>query len=72
MMSEADVVTILEDESTPCSIELELFDAIGKTPHEVSQVTGRVFEVESLILPNMEGGSPIISQIVRFKPKGST
>ena len=71
MISETDVVTILEDESAPCSIELEMFAAIGKTPQEMSEVTGRVFEVEAIILPNMEGGSPIISQIVRFKPKGS-
>ena len=70
MISQSDVVAILQKDTKACSIELELFDAMGTTPIDVAAAAGRSFLLESLILPDMDGGSPVISQIVRFQPKG--
>ena len=68
MITADQLVSILTNETKPCSIELEMFDAIGKTPMEIQEVTGRAFEVEQLILPDFEGGgAPILANIVRFQ-----
>lgn len=71
MMSEAEIVAMLKNNPEPCSIELEVFGAIDTTPVKLEEITGRAFDVESIILPDFDGGLATIAQIVRFKSKGS-
>lgn len=71
MMSEEELVAILTNNPEACSIELEVFGALDTTPVQLEKITGRSFDVEAFVLPDMNGGLATIVQIVRFKPKGS-
>lgn len=68
MITESELITILNDEADAVSIEKDALDEIGTSLSKIKTLTGRDFKTETFVIPNPQGGLAIISEIVRFKP----
>lgn len=69
MISEDELVAILNEENGACSIEREILTDNKISIDRVSKNSGRAFTIETFVIPNPQGGLAIPSEIVRFLPK---
>lgn len=71
MITEQDLVTILNDEIGEVSMDKEVLDDIPTSPDRIEAKTGRVHRIITRVFPDPNGGLRRLEETVIFAPKSS-